>query len=418
MMNTLQVAVDPNFRIQIIAAAMEKIRNWVDLAKGEVSGLGLVEKVDCGFCIQEVFLPKQQCSSASTEIEAEDVSALMYEVDQLGFDAGKLRFWWHSHVNMECFWSATDQNQHNLFGADNWFISTVVNKRRDSLTRVDIYNPIRIGLDRVSLEVITDLNTIDACKAEFNDKVKEAVRSTVYSGAYTGYSGGDYWSKTRQKVYPPNRKTEQQKATTTPINDSTEKSKSTRLLGAGDDPEQATLIQLMADSKISWELVEAVFDNILPVGDESSTDRDNAFGAFTDGEEYLANALQDELGISMRTARTIISEVPLESISESILFVSTYIDTGIELVRAERESEENTKITESSDALDHLNKVYGLDETALETLADPNALENLEGGVDSVLDSVDVPVVEGEDPNDLVVPTKGANIHGTSDRVH
>jgi len=60
--------------------AHEKLWAWTRLAKGEVSMLGLVEEVEGQPCIADLFLVKQTCTPASTDMDQGDVAKLMVEL--------------------------------------------------------------------------------------------------------------------------------------------------------------------------------------------------------------------------------------------------------------------------------------------------------------------------------------------------
>lgn len=55
------------------------------------------------FRISEVHLPKQECTGATTDMNAQ-------AVNELATDHDDLHAWLHSHVNMGTFWSGTDTN--------------------------------------------------------------------------------------------------------------------------------------------------------------------------------------------------------------------------------------------------------------------------------------------------------------------
>jgi len=56
-------------RVWMDPAAHEKLWAWVGLAKGEVSMLGLVEEFDGEPCVTDIFLVKQTCTPASTDMD-------------------------------------------------------------------------------------------------------------------------------------------------------------------------------------------------------------------------------------------------------------------------------------------------------------------------------------------------------------
>jgi hypothetical protein len=158
-------------------AVNEMINHWIDMAEGEVSGLGLVDLVPGGFLVKEVFLPDQACTPASSTIEPEAVAKLLLDLDQAGYEPSKLRFWFHSHADMDVFWSSQDTTTMMLMENREYVISMVGNKRGKRLARVDFYHPFEAHIDDVPIQVqLPDLGLKSLCKQMFVEKVKEAKR--------------------------------------------------------------------------------------------------------------------------------------------------------------------------------------------------------------------------------------------------
>lgn len=149
--------------VSISARERHKIERWVDICKYEVSGLGLVDKVPGGYHVSEVFLLTQEVSSHETELDEMAIAKLQYELSQR--EEGlqdKLRFWWHSHVNMSVFWSSTDEEAiTQLTGDDMFLVSSVFNKRGEVKTRVDMgFGHFRTKWDDLALDTAADRSTL------------------------------------------------------------------------------------------------------------------------------------------------------------------------------------------------------------------------------------------------------------------
>ena len=162
--------------VLIAPAAEQRIRHWVDLARGEVSGLGTVVVHDDGLLIDEVYLLEQECTGSHTELDDEAIAALLVELDAQGVDTGTVRFWWHSHGTMQSFWSTTDEACIAGLSNDTFTVSLVTNKRRQDLVRIDLLRPFAATIDHVPLHIdVEDLGLHELCEAEFRDKVEEIV---------------------------------------------------------------------------------------------------------------------------------------------------------------------------------------------------------------------------------------------------
>ena len=154
-------------------AAHEKLWAWTRMAKGEVSMLGLVEDGDGGPAITDLFLMRQTCTAASTDMYQADVARLLFDLGAAGIE-GQLRAWVHSHADMAVFWSGTDDKCIEGLGGNPYIVSLVVNRKGDVRARVDVFQPLRMVIDDVPVKIrVPDLGLEGPCKAEFMSKVTE-----------------------------------------------------------------------------------------------------------------------------------------------------------------------------------------------------------------------------------------------------
>jgi hypothetical protein len=162
-----------DIRFYLLPEVEERMRHYTNLAAGEVSGLGTVEEFDGGFLVTDLFLPKQTCSPGGTDLDQESVATLIMELDQAGKDPGALRFWWHSHGNLDVFWSGTDEQCINNLANGDYVLSLVTNKRGDVLARLDIFRPVRVTLDKVPVSVRSAGESLrERCREEIMQKVE------------------------------------------------------------------------------------------------------------------------------------------------------------------------------------------------------------------------------------------------------
>ena len=161
-----------DIRLYLLPEVEERIRHYTRLAAGEVSGLGTVEEFDGGFLVTDLFLPKQSCSPGGTELDQESVATLIMELDQDGKDSGSLRFWFHSHGNLDVFWSHTDEACINNLANGDYVLSLVTNKRGHTLARLDMFRPVRMTVDQVPVSVRSRSDALlDVCRREIDEKV-------------------------------------------------------------------------------------------------------------------------------------------------------------------------------------------------------------------------------------------------------
>ena len=158
---------DHGLRVEIDAEAMEAIRQWTHLARGEFSCLGVVTD---DLFIESVHLFEQSCTDASTELDPAALAKFLTRCDQ----PEKVRGWFHSHASMKTFWSQTDNECIEALQNESFLVSIVVNKAGDLRCRVDLYQPVRLTLDEVPVVVRVRSAALAAdCRREFQQKVRE-----------------------------------------------------------------------------------------------------------------------------------------------------------------------------------------------------------------------------------------------------
>ena len=160
--------------VWIDLVAHEKLWCWTRMAKGEVSMLGLVEETPEGPAITDLFLMKQTCTAASTDMDQSDVARLLFDLSATGTE-GNLRAWVHSHADMATFWSKTDEDCIEGLAGNPYVVSLVVNKKGDVKARVDVFGAVRFTIDELPVKLrVPDLGLEGQCRAEFVAKVDEA----------------------------------------------------------------------------------------------------------------------------------------------------------------------------------------------------------------------------------------------------
>lgn len=166
-----------------------KIQYIVDKVPVEVSGLGNIvfDKAENAYRVTSICLIKQEVGSAHTDLDDDAVAQALYDTRN---EEGELCFWWHSHVNMDTFWSTTDHDTMDKIGANGLCIAVVFNKKQ-SMRGAIVMNPEgfpTIKLDNV--DIITEVTYAfdsEELDKEITDKVKQR------SLASTTWKGGSYW---------------------------------------------------------------------------------------------------------------------------------------------------------------------------------------------------------------------------------
>lgn len=167
---------------------MPEAKNFLDLyiklCPEEISGLGEVRKIGDSFLIERVHLLEQVVSAASTDLDQGDVSNFMVDAIRRGIDTEKIKLWWHSHVNGSCFWSSVDDATMDRF-QNGWMLAIVGNKHGEYKARLDLYEPLRLTIDEVPIQIYNEMDRalVAPVKAEIKKKV------TIRPYRAMGYAG-------------------------------------------------------------------------------------------------------------------------------------------------------------------------------------------------------------------------------------
>lgn len=163
-------------KITIDSRCYQKIMHWINKTDNEVSGLGKIQVLDNSILVTDAMLLPQFNGRAHTDIEPEDVALLEF---QLKDTPGNLRFWWHSHVNMDVFWSKQDKDTQIELAKGGWFLSTVFNKRQQMRSSICTSRPVPVFCDNIPTEIIQFLpeETIKKWDDEFDLNVKDMIKT-------------------------------------------------------------------------------------------------------------------------------------------------------------------------------------------------------------------------------------------------
>ena len=139
-------------KIVIGREAFDDIMYYVNKTNFEISGFGAVEVIDGVPTVTSIYIMDQENSSAETELDGASIAKVEYEHLKSG-RPGDLRFWWHSHVNMQVFWSGTDMSAIEMLAENGWFIHGVFNKQYESRLAYSNNEPISVFIDDIEMEI-------------------------------------------------------------------------------------------------------------------------------------------------------------------------------------------------------------------------------------------------------------------------
>lgn len=162
-------------RLRIPLEVWLKMMAFIVNCQVEINGFGFVSQQRDVIHVDDVFILEQSADAASVETDPQSLSRFVYEMVRNGGDPGRIRFQWHSHVDMAPFWSPTDQSNIEDWPGE-WLVSLVANRRGEYLCRIDTYEP-RLGVS-LSPGIYTTLPAATTHQAvqEIADKVRRPTR--------------------------------------------------------------------------------------------------------------------------------------------------------------------------------------------------------------------------------------------------
>lgn len=162
----------------------------VDQCDIEIGWLGIVEPYgEDALLIKEIFVPKQQCHAATTKLSPDGI--VQVYTDLMKRDKGadlvnKLRFWGHSHVNMDVQPSHQDDDQMKDFGKNKceYFIRGIFNKKGSAKFDIWYYEK---GISLLDVPWAICPSVEQSRKDELKKVIKDKVKEEKYTPNYKGY---------------------------------------------------------------------------------------------------------------------------------------------------------------------------------------------------------------------------------------
>lgn len=172
------------FEVRVPEHVYAKMMGYIDAVDGEISGMGEVQKVGNTYTVTDIWLLKQENTGTSTRIDAVSLADLRAEVYSQGKAQDGFQLWWHSHANMDTFWSGTDKATMDMFMTDiPWMLFIVANKKRSFRARVQFKEPFNVAFEDIPVFVETALAyDKEEIEREVRAKVRDKWESSQGSG--------------------------------------------------------------------------------------------------------------------------------------------------------------------------------------------------------------------------------------------
>jgi hypothetical protein len=188
-----------------------KIQEYVRRIDAEIGMFGYVTLIDGDFYVDDVFLVEQEVTGGSVDFTDK---GLDYAINK-AIEDGRiedLKFCCHSHVNMDAFWSGTDEDMIKSMnnGMTPYLVSLVINKRHETEQRVDFYNPAGpIGEFTGQITFNLDLEVETSDSPEIDEEINKLVSRKSFNRGWRGTQRNNYghWfteteRKNEQKLLP------------------------------------------------------------------------------------------------------------------------------------------------------------------------------------------------------------------------
>lgn len=186
----------------IDAKVYAKVMYLVGKCDKEISGLGKAKIEGDTVRITEMFLLEQECTGTTTDLDAGAVSKALYDA-HISPAEGELLWWWHSHVDMQVFWSGTDMATIREFGANGRFFATVFNKKaemRSAYYQAGNGQFPQVFVDAIETKIdfgLTQEEVADLDK-QYTEKVK--IKKWTMPKSYTGYPQNTLMGEMEEKI--------------------------------------------------------------------------------------------------------------------------------------------------------------------------------------------------------------------------
>lgn len=157
----------------------EKWFTYIDIAKGEIGGLGHVEEVDGVHFVRNIYLIKQTTTDVLTTLDQLAHAVFAREMIKQGIPPSAFRLWWHSHGVFAVGWSRDkDDVTVKRMSKKTPLISIVGNKERHFATRYDVQTPKPYSVFNFPIYVYKGKDEINFTREELEKEVAEKVTYT------------------------------------------------------------------------------------------------------------------------------------------------------------------------------------------------------------------------------------------------
>ena len=159
----------------------------------EIGGMAVtIQDKDGDWQIKDPVIMKQEVSAALCELDKTEL-AQYYSKMEIKYKKDNMRFcWWHSHAEMQAFWSGTDTNTIDEYSDGDLSFALVVNVKEEYKCRVSVWKPFEMHED-VELTIV---NGDDKYKVP--KKIEREVAEMCTKPERNWYNSGSSWNSKNQ----------------------------------------------------------------------------------------------------------------------------------------------------------------------------------------------------------------------------
>ncbi|MFA5395906.1 MAG: hypothetical protein WC346_07865 [Methanogenium sp.] len=162
--------------IYILKKALKKIQYYVKNCDVEISGFAKISKYgEDSLLIYDAEILEQYVSATHSDFDEESMVRFMTEKIRNKESIVDYKVWWHSHANMQAYFSAIDESTIEQSTEFPFLISLVMNKQYEYACRLDIQNPLRLTIDNIQLVEVDeeDEELEKQCQEEISQMVRK-----------------------------------------------------------------------------------------------------------------------------------------------------------------------------------------------------------------------------------------------------
>jgi len=186
--------METNIKVILKSKFKSKI-DWLSSNySNEIAGFIAGTIKDNQIIVEDLLIPAQEVGTSSIEMNGKQISLLRKEY---GKACEKIIGEWHSHCDMSCFWSVTDDDFINQYMEPRKIGIFIVSAKARHLIRIEVREPFGISIDKVPYSVEYDDNLNKSLKKEIEKKITERV-GYVSNSTSTYYGGGGYTNEEKE----------------------------------------------------------------------------------------------------------------------------------------------------------------------------------------------------------------------------